>query len=133
MRHHQELHSLSLVEVLCLVFTSQRKPWRWHQLQWVQWRPAAPPPGCHHVLASCGELPITADITTLSPDHTTLDNITSRNHPVTRLRHSAPVTSHNVTCPQLESVTNVLRDTWSPVLTVTLDTDADNMHISSVV
>ena len=99
MRHHQELHSLSLVEVLCLVFTSQRKPWRWHQLQWVQWRPAAPSAGCHHVLASCGELPITADITTLSPDHTTLDNITSRNHPVTRLRHSAPVTSHNVTVP----------------------------------
>ena len=45
---------------------------------------------------------------------------------------TAPVTSHNVTCPQLESVTNVLRDTWSHVFTVTLDTDEDNMHISSV-
>ena len=42
---------------------------------------------------------------------------------------SLPRSRHSL---QLESVTNVLRDTWSHVLTVTLDTDADNMHISSV-
>ena len=63
---------------------------------------------------SCPSLP---DITTLSPDYTTLDNITSPQpscHETASLpRHSALLTSHNVTCPQLESVTNVLRDTWS--------------------
>ena len=88
---------------------------------------------------SCPSLP---DITTLSPDYTTLDNITSPQPPCHETaslpRHSARLTSHNVTCPRWRAspmffVTPGLAPCahWTHCHTVTLDT-LSHCHTSIV-